>query len=155
MSTSHTVFDDIFQLLTPDKLLHDPATSGEGVVIGLIDSGVDRALLEGKFREQGVEILPIEGGVFRADLPQPLPYTGQQSSPHGTTVADILLTLAPRAKLYSADVFGLSGTCEVDTVIRALHHAIEVWKCKIINLSLGVPEHKLQQVQKLSISAHH
>jgi hypothetical protein len=148
VSTSHTVFDDIFQLLTPDKLLHDPRASGEGVVIGLIDSGVDRGLLEGKFREQGVEILPIEGGVFRPDLAQPLPYTGQQSSPHGTTVADILLTLAPRAKLYSADVFGLSGTCEVDTVIRALHHAIEVWKCKIINLSLGVPEHKLQQVQK-------
>jgi len=77
-----------------------------------------------------------------------LPWTGHQSSPHGTTVADIILTLAPRAKIYSADVFGPTGSSEVDTVIRALRYAIDVWKCKIVNLSLGVPEHRLQQAQK-------
>jgi hypothetical protein len=51
-------------------------------------------------------------------------------------------------RLYSADVFGTQGTCEVETVIRALHWAIDVWKCKVINLSLGVPEQRLQQVQR-------
>ena len=32
--------------------------------------------------------------------------------------------------------------------MRALHWAVDVWKCKIVNLSLGVPEHRLQQVQR-------
>jgi hypothetical protein len=77
-----------------------------------------------------------------------LPYDGHQSTPHGTTVADVILTLAPRVQLYSADVFGPQGTCEVEVVMRALHWAVDVWKCKIVNLSLGVPEHRLQQVQR-------
>ena len=63
-------------------------------------------------------------------------------------MADIILTLAPRVRLYSADVFGPQGSCEVEVVIRALHWAIDVWKCKIINLSLGVPEQRLQQVPR-------
>ena len=33
-------------------------------------------------------------------------------------------------------------------MIRALRWAIDVWKCKVINLSLGVPEQRLQQVQR-------
>jgi subtilisin len=33
-------------------------------------------------------------------------------------------------------------------MLRAFHWAIDVWKCKIINLSLGVPEHRLQQIQR-------
>jgi subtilisin len=142
---AETVFDDIFRLLTPERLLRDPRATGEGVAIALIDSGVERSVLANKF---GDAIHPIEGAIFRNDSLQPHPYTGHQSSPHGTTVADILLTVAPRAKIYSADVFGPTGTSEVDTVIRALQHAIDVWKCKVINLSLGVPEAKLQQLPK-------
>ena len=45
-------------------------------------------------------------------------------------------------------MFGPTGTCEVETVIPALQHAIDVWKCKVVNLSLGVPEAKLQQLPK-------
>jgi len=148
MNETKTVFDDIFSLLTPDRILLDPRATGEGVSLALIDSGVEDSVLQQRFRERGQEFLPIEGAVFRADSPQPLPYTGKQSSPHGTTVADIILTIAPKVKLFSADVFGPTGACEVETVIRALQHAIDKWKCKIVNLSLGVPEHRLQQVQK-------
>ena len=67
---------------------------------------------------------------------------------NGTTVADVILTVAPRVKLYSADVFGPAGSCEVETVIAALRHAIDVWKVKVVNLSLGVPEHKLLQLPR-------
>jgi subtilisin len=148
MNERRTVFDDLFALMTPERLLLDPRASGEGVIVGLIDSGADRAVLEARFREQGREILPIEGAVFRAESAQPLPYLGKQSSPHGTTVADIILRLAPRVKLYAADVFGAGGGSDVETVIRALQHAIDVWKCKIVNLSLGVPEYRMQPVQK-------
>ncbi len=142
------VFDEVLALLTPERLLRDPRATGEGVSVCVIDSGVERAVLEEKFRRRGHEIHPIEGGLFTADRPEPLPYAGHQSTPHGTTVADILLTVAPRVRLYSADVFGPQGTCEVEVVQRALRWATDVWKCKVVNLSLGVPEARLQQVQR-------
>ena len=143
-----TVFDEIFARLSPDRILKDPRATGEGVSVAVIDSGVERAVLEDKFARLGRAIHPIDGAVFRPDSAAPLPYDGRQSSPHGTTVADIILTLAPRVRLYSADVFGPQGTCEVETVIAALHHAIDVWKVKVVNLSLGVPEHRLQQLPR-------
>jgi hypothetical protein len=109
---------------------------------------VERAVLEEKFRRVEQPLLPIEGGVFTGERAEPLPYDGHQSTPHGTTVADIILSLAPRVRLYSADVFGPRGSTEVEVVLRALHWAVNVWKCKVINLSLGVPEHRLQQVPR-------
>jgi hypothetical protein len=142
------VFEEVFALLTPERLLHDPRATGEGVRVCVIDSGVERGLLEEKFRRQGRDIHRIEGAVFSADRPEPLPWDGRQSTPHGTTVADIILTLAPRVRLCSADVFGPQGSCEVEVVIRALHWAIDVWQCKVVNLSLGVPEQRLQQVHR-------
>src|SRR5262249_21069497 len=93
-------------------------------------------------------LLPIEGAIFRKDRPDPLPDDGRASSPHGTTVADVILTLAPRAQLFSADVFGPLGTCDVRVVIRALRHAMDVWNCKVINLSLGFPERRRARVQR-------
>lgn len=144
----HTVFDEVFALLTPERLLHDHRATGEGITVAVIDSGIDRALLEARFHERGQAIHPIEGGIFSADQPRPFPYDGRQSAPHGTTVADIILTLAPRVRLFSADVFGPQGSCEVEVLLHALHWAIDVWKCKVINLSLGVPESRLQQVPR-------
>ena len=148
MSDRRDVFDEIFDLLTPEKLLNDPRANGEGVTVCVIDSGIERGLLEEKHRQRGHAIEPIAGGLFRANLPEPLPYEGHQSTPHGTTVADIVLTIAPRVRLFSADVFGAQGSCDVEVVIQALRWAIDVWKCKIINLSLGVPESRLTPVQR-------
>src|SRR4051794_11156 len=99
MAQADTVFDEIFRLLTPERLLRDPRATGEGISVALIDSGIERSVLEAKF---GNAIHPIEGAVFRTGVTQPQPYTGHQSSPHGTTVADIVLTLAPRVNIYSA-----------------------------------------------------
>jgi subtilisin len=139
------VFDELFTLITPQRLLLDPRARGEGIRVCVIDSGVERSVLEAKF---GPALKRIEGALFTADRAEPLSYEGRQSTPHGTTVADILLTQAPGVQLYSADVFGPSGTCEVETVIKALRWAYDVWKCKIVNLSLGVTEQKLQQLPK-------
>jgi subtilisin family serine protease len=141
-------FAQVFALLTPKRLLGDPRATGEGVRVCVVDSGIERELLTDKFRQQGQVLYPIEGAVFAAGELQPRPYDGHQSTPHGTTVADILLTIAPRVRLFSADVFGPQGSCEVEVVLRALHWAIDVWHCKVINLSLGVAEQRLQQVQK-------
>ena len=142
------VFAEVLALLTPERLLHDPRATGEGVRVGVIDSGVERRLLDEKYASKGVSIYPIEGGVFTAGRAEPAPYDGRQSSPHGTTVADVILTLAPKVKLFSADVFGPRGTCEVEVVIEALRWAIDVWRCKVVNLSLGVSEARLQQAQR-------
>jgi subtilisin len=142
------IFAELFRLLTPERLLHDPRATGEGVAVCVVDSGVERSLLEDKFARLGQAILPIEGAVFTAGAAEPLPYAGRQSAPHGTTVADVLLTVAPRVRLYSADVFGPRGTCEVEVVVRALRWAIDVWHCKVVNLSLGVAEQRLQAAQR-------
>ncbi len=142
------VFDEILTLVTPDALLQDPRATGEGVPLCIIDSGVEQSLLEERARQRGQTIYPIEGGIFTPTHPEPLPYTGHQSTPHGTTVADIVLSLAPRVRLYSADVFGPQGSCDVETVMKALRWAIDVWHCKIINLSLGVAEQRLQQIPR-------
>jgi subtilisin len=138
------VFDEIFALLTPERLLHDPRATGAGVRVCVLDSGIEQAVLQARHSA----VLPITGGVFVPDRAEPLPYEGRQSAPHGTTVADVILSLAPEAQLFSADVFGPLGTCEVETVTRALHWAIDVWKCKVVNLSLGVAESRLPQVQR-------
>jgi hypothetical protein len=148
MTAMADVFDELFALCTPERLLHDPRATGEGIAVCILDSGVERAVLEDKFRRAGQEIQPIEGGIFTPLDPKPLPYEGKQSTPHGTTVADILLTIAPRIRLYSADIFGPRGSCEVEVLIKALYWAVDVWQCRIVNLSLGVSEQRLQQLPR-------
>ena len=148
MHDAPTVFDDLLALLTPDRLLRDPRSTGAGISVAVIDSGIERSVIEQRCAQKGQELEAIEGAVFRTSSATPLPYDGHQSSAHGTTVADIILTIAPRVKLYSADVFGPQGVCEVETVIAALRYAVDVWKVKVVNLSLGVPEHKLQQLPR-------
>ena len=96
-----TVFDEIFALLTPDRLLQDPRATGEGVSVAVIDSGVERAILEEKFGRSGVGIHPIEGAVFRPGAEQPDPYDGppvvaarhhrRRHHPHGRPAGEALL----------------------------------------------------------------
>ena len=145
---SRDVFEEVFALLTPDRLLKDHRATGEGVRVCILDSGIENELLKEKYSRLAQNIHPIQGGIFSADQHEPLPYLGQQSSPHGTTVADIILSIAPRVQLFSADVFGPQGSCEVEVVMKALQWAVDVWHCKVVNISLGVSEHRLQQVQR-------
>ncbi|HLJ92412.1 MAG TPA: hypothetical protein VKU02_04385, partial [Gemmataceae bacterium] len=74
------VFEEIFALVTPDRLLRDPRATGEGVTVCVVDSGVERATLEAKYHQQGQILHPIQGGIFTANQAEPLPYTGQQST---------------------------------------------------------------------------
>ena len=137
-------FDDPRALLQPERLLRDPRADGHGVRVCVIDSGVERSVLA----QRHPTLEPITGGVFAPEAPQPQPYDGTQSTPHGTTVADVILTVAPRVQLFSADVFGPRGSCEMETVVHALRWAVDVWKCQIVNLSLGIPESRLQQLPR-------
>jgi hypothetical protein len=142
------VFNEMRRLLCADRFLHHPQATGEGVRVALLDSGVDRPRLITRYRTQGIELPPIEAMLFREDLTEPVSDEGTGSSPHGTTVADIIFALAPRVQLYSADVFGPMGSCDVKVIIRAIRWAMDVWQAKVINLSLGVPEQRLMQVPR-------
>jgi subtilisin len=156
------VFDEMLTLLTPERLLRDPRATGQGVAVCVIDSGVERAVLEERATARGETIQPIAGGIFVPRRREPLPYEGRQSTPHGTTVADIILTIAPHIQLFSADVLGPSGTCEVEILTAALDWAVDVWKCKVVNLSIGVTEqrllrepHKRQELQRAIEAAYY
>lgn len=132
-------------LAGPDlaALLARPDASGAGVRVAVLDTGVDGALLE---RHTGKR--PAACLRFVADRIEPLPAEEIPDSPHGTTVADVILGLAPQIELYSADVFGARGSCEVEALLRAMRHALDVWRCRVVNLSLGIPEGQLVQVPK-------
>ncbi len=134
----------LLALVHPDRLLRDATATGAGIRVAVVDSGIDRALIA----EKHGGTVAIEGAVFAPHNQEPLPYNGTASAPHGTTVADIILSIAPDVTLYSADVFGPSGGSEAETVIRAIYHCLDVWNCQIINLSLGVTEARLQPVSR-------
>jgi subtilisin len=102
------------------SLLHDPASNGAGVRVAVIDTGIDRELI----RELHPRSLTIEGVCFTADEPRPRPDGDRASGPHGTVVADILLRGAPACQLYSIDVFGATGNCEVEALARAIEFAV-------------------------------
>ncbi len=137
------ILDALVHSVSAERLLMDPAATGEGVRIAVIDTGVEQALLEEGARQRRHDHVSIQGGTFLPGKAEPMPYTGRQSAPHGTTVADIILTLAPRAQLYSADVFGSRAGSDVESVINAVAWSVHHWQCKIINLSLGVSESQL------------
>ena len=42
------LFDELRRLITPQRLLHDPRALGEGVRVCVIDSGIERSLLQAK-----------------------------------------------------------------------------------------------------------
>ena len=58
------VFDEVFALLTPDRLLRDPRATGEGVTVCVIDSGVEQLVLEERCRQRGESMQPVIGGIF-------------------------------------------------------------------------------------------
>lgn len=117
---------------------------GEGVRVAVIDTGVDQESLlrrtDGRLR--------VEGAVFGTGPKEVRPYAGQQSAPHGTAVAGILLRHAPAIALVSADVFGSQGRCEVETLLRAVEWCVHEANCRVLNLSLGVTEDRLLPVQR-------
>lgn len=128
---------------TLDELLRHPNADGTGVRVGIVDTGIDRATLQ----RQGKDV-PIEGAIFEAGQLKPLPYVGQQSGPHGTAVAGIILRHAPKATLISADIYGSSGQCDVETLIRAVQWCVDEARCQVLNLSLGITEDRLLPIQR-------
>jgi len=141
-------FAEVFALVTPQKFLNHPGATGAGVRVAIIDSGIDRGILERRAVERNQPVPTMSGGIFVPGQTEPTPWLGQASTPHGTTVADIVLTLAPRVELFSADIIGPAGVSDVDLLLKAIRWSIDVWQCHILNLSLGITEQRLQPIQR-------
>lgn len=124
-----------------NELMQHPQATGQGVRVGIIDTGIDQATLQ----QQGYASA-IEGSIFEPG--KTLPYEGLQSAPHGTAVAGLILLHAPRATLISADVFSSSGYCDVETLIRAIEWCVHEARCHVLNISLGITEDRLFPIQR-------
>ena len=139
---------DPYQMLldgwSASRVIDDPLATGDGVRLAVIDTGIQRSLIA----QRWPMAKPIPGVVFEAGSALPNDDDGQHSAPHGTTVADIVLRLAPQVQLYSADVFGKRGESDLDRLIAAMRHSLDVWNVQIIQLSVGIAEHQLTQPAK-------
>ncbi|MER3417019.1 MAG: peptidase M1 [Gemmataceae bacterium] len=130
-------------LADPARLLLHPQARGQGVRVAIVDTGVDRVALAQTLPARTGQHLVAEALLFDRHG-QPRSAGDLFSAPHGTTVAHIVLLLAPEAELYSADVFAGAGTASLEAVIAALDYARSHWRCHLVNLSLGITEEQLQ-----------
>lgn len=120
---------------------------GTGMIIGIIDDGVDSShpalsMCPDKSKKLLGEFTFVTGGR--------VPDTTRQ---HGTAVAGLISGwsakgyrgMAPNSKIYSFRVFDTDGEATVDDIVDAMHKAIDLG-CNIINMSLGFSK----SIQRLS-----
>lgn len=101
-------------------------TCGRGCTVGIIDSGINDALLPA----------PASLDPRRLSACDPLSHTGatQDLTGHGSLVGHIINRIAPSARLISVKAFDRSGS--LSNVLAALYLANAAGPCDIINLSL-------------------
>ncbi|KAF8725334.1 Subtilisin-like protein, partial [Rhizoctonia solani] len=140
-------------IMTGVDKLHAQGTLGQGIKIGIIDSGIDytHPALGGKFGPGNKVIggYDFVGDAYRGSSgPAPVPDNDplDQCNGHGTHVAGIIAAspsnpfgisgVAHEASINSYRVFGCSGTVSDDVIIDALIRAYED-KNDIITFSLS------------------
>jgi subtilisin family serine protease len=104
--------------------------AGRGVVIAIIDSGIDAShpFFAGRIAPGGFNFITLTADF--ADI-GPGPQTG-----HGTLVAGLALRVAPQATVMPLRVLDGFGDTTTFRVVQAIYHAID-HGAHVINLSLG------------------
>ena len=109
---------------------------GEGVTVAVIDSGVD---LQHPALQGGLDSAEMWDYVGNDAVPQEQGTLGQGGYGHGTSVAGIVLQIAPRARVLPLRVLGQGGSGDVVDVAAAISRAVKAG-ADVINLSLGSDE---------------
>ncbi|MEH7380208.1 S8 family peptidase [Bacillus sp. JJ1533] len=126
--------------------LWDESNQGEGIVIAVIDTGIDTSHPDLKDRI-------IAGRNFTTDY-QGDPDVFEDNNGHGTHVSGTIAAtlnnngvvgIAPKAQILSLKALTGEGAGNYDWIIKAIHYAVE-WrgskdeKVRVISMSLGGPE---------------
>jgi subtilisin family serine protease len=108
---------------------------GAGIKVAVIDSGID--LQHPAFQGGLVPASEMWDYVGNDAVPQEEGVLGTDAAyGHGTSVAGIILQIAPKAKILPLRVLGPDGSGDVLNVAAAINRAIQAGAA-IINLSLG------------------
>jgi len=122
--------------LVGDKLLLQQGIDGQGVKVGIIDTGID-------FRHPDLHGYGPSGKVVGGYDYVNTRENSTDSNGHGTEVAGIVAAdgnfsgMAPKSKLFSYKVSSSGESVSSDFIVQAITHAIED-KVNVINISLGV-----------------
>ncbi len=108
---------------------------GAGIKVAVIDSGID--LQHPAFQDGLVSSSEMWDYVGNDAVPQEEGALGTDAAfGHGTSVAGIILQIAPKARILPLRVLGSDGSGDVLNVAAAINRAMQAG-VKIINLSLG------------------
>lgn len=103
------------------------------ILVGLVDSGISGAAAAHVAAAERFD--PAEDGVTRgAVLPDKMR--------HGSVLAEIIMSVAPKAKLLNAQVFGHSPTSSPEAIAAALTWTV-AQGARIVNLSVGLAHDRL------------
>ncbi len=133
---------DVFSRLRLEQI-HDH-TTGRGVVIAVIDTGVDyeHPALFGKVIGGGIDY--VDSDLDPMETANGIDEDGDgqvdEGTGHGTMVAGIASRVAPGASILPIRVLDDEGNGTAFDVARGIHHAIDQG-ADIINLSLGLPDY--------------
>ncbi|CAE6407387.1 unnamed protein product [Rhizoctonia solani] len=167
-NTVNAMISDVFStyIITGVDRLHAEGYLGQGIKIGIIDSGIDytHPSLGGAFGPGNKVIggYDLVGDAYTGETdPIPDPDPLDQCDGHGTHVAGIIGAdssnpwnisgVAPHAKINAYRVFGCTGTASDDIVIDALLRAHADGN-DVINLSLGGPNGWTQSLPSIVAS---
>jgi subtilisin len=107
------------------------SASGKGVIVAIIDSGIDT-------RHPDLNLRVIESVEARVENKKVLfdPSSTGDSAGHGTACAGIVSKIAPGVNFSSVKVLGAGGLGDGQAFLAGLEYAIKK-RYKLINLSLG------------------
>ena len=107
---------------------------GEGINVGLLDSGVDPShpAVRGRI-SRAVTIWSTQGKIHVKELPVE---ECKDSFGHGTACAGIIADLAPKAEITSIKVLGVANAGSAEVLLEGIKWALD-HDIKLINVSLG------------------